>query len=403
MKPLKCRSWSGRHQSFTPPAISMSLSSAAFFALRRRVWPDLGFMKAIFAIFSLIGMSGTCLGQGTIYWAATPITAQTNTQQFSPVFANGGTNPGTVGSTALASIGLIYNYELLYNTNFTGSQVPAPGTADLLGNWFETGLTATNHGLASGRLLPVNPNAAALVPWDPFTTNNIMLVGWSANLGTSWAAVKIKLANWDYYSSSITGEAFFGESVTGYIRPGMGNPSPVVFGNGPSPNGLPIYSPNMQVYWLPPPATAAPVIVGQPTNQNVRFGTTADFTVGAVSAAPMTYQWFLGTNAVVMTTNSALCLTNIQPSQAGSYTVVVTNVYGAATSAPAILTVSAEPIIQNSSANQQAMAGDTVNFSVVASGVLPMDYHWLFGTNVVLETTNSVLCLTNVQPWQAGT
>jgi hypothetical protein len=117
----------------------------------------------------------------------------------------------------------------------------------------------------------------------------------------------------------------------------------------------------------------------------------------------MTYQWFLGTNAVLATTNSALCLTNIQPSQAGSYTVVVTNVYGAATSVPAILTVSAEPIIEDSPTDQQAMAGDTVNFSVVASGVLPMDYHWLFGTNVVLETTNSVLCLTNVQPWQAGT
>jgi hypothetical protein len=349
-------------------------------------------------------MTGTCLGQGTVYWAAIPpiaITAQTNTQQYSPIFSGGATNPGAIGPTAPASSGLIYYYELLYNTNFTGSQVPTPDAAALLGTWFDTGLTATNGSFA-GRLMPVNPNVAALVPWIG-TTNNIMLVGWSANLGTSWLAVSNKLANWAYYSNSLTGEAFFGESATGYLTPKFGTtPGAAVFAPGPTENGLPIYSPNMQLYWLPPPATAAPVIVGQPTNQNVRFGTTADFTVGAVSVAPMTYQWFLGTNAVLATTNSALCLTNIQPSQAGSYTVVVTNVYGAATSAPALLTVSAEPIIEDSPTNQQAMAGDTVNFSVVAVGLLPMAYHWFFETNAALEATNSVLCLTNVQPSQAG-
>ena len=424
MKPLKCRNWSGRDRSLIPPASLTALLYPAVFVLRRRAGPGAESARVfkmpkrirswlaqtascvcVCVAALLIGMTGTCLGQ-TVYWAgisAAAMTAQTNTQQYSPIFSGGATNPGAIGSTAPASSGLIYYYELLYNTDFTGSQVPAPDAAALLGTWLDTGLTATNHRTATGWLLPVNPNIAAEVPWGPGTTNNIMLVGWSANLGTSWAAVKIKLANWDYYSSSITGEAFFGESVTGYVRPGIGNPSPMVFGTGPTPNGLPINSINMQLYWLPPPATAAPVIVGQPTNQNVRFGTTANISVGAVSAAPMAYQWFLGTNAVLETTNSVLCLTNIQPSQAGSYTVVVTNVYGAATSAPALLTVSAEPIIEDSPTNQQAMAGDTVNFSVVAVGLLPMAYHWFFETNAALEATNSVLCLTNVQPSQAGT
>jgi hypothetical protein len=243
MKPLNCRNWSGRHSSFTPPATTL----------------------LIFAGLSLIGMAGTCLGQGTVNWATistSAITAQTNTQQFSPVFGNGGTNLGTIGYTAPASSGLIYYYELLYNTNFTGSQAPVPDAAALR-TWLDTGLVATNGNIA-GRLIPVYPNVAACVPWDILTTNNILLVGWSANLGTSWPVVSNKLANWDYYRSTITGEAFFGESATGYIRPGTPGSSPVVFGTGPTPNGLPIKSINMQLYWLPPPATAAPVIVGQP-------------------------------------------------------------------------------------------------------------------------------------------
>lgn len=260
MNPRKCRNWSRRHQSFTPPASLTSLLYPAVFLLWRKVSADLKIMKTIFAILSLIGMTGTCLGQGTVNWAgisAAVITAQTNTQQWSPLFGGGSSGGGTIGNTAPASSGLVYYYELLYNTNFTGSQVPTPNTvAALFGTWLDAGLMATNSDLAfaSGRLTPVNPNFAAAVPWDKGTTNNIMLVGWSANLGTSWAEVANELANWDYYRSTITGAAFFGMSATGYLTPQASGTAPgaAVFATGPTTNGLPIYSPNMQLYWLSP-------------------------------------------------------------------------------------------------------------------------------------------------------
>jgi hypothetical protein len=216
-------------------------------------------MKAILAILTLIGMTGTSLGQGTVNWQVisfVAVTAQTNTQQYSPIFGGGPTGGGAIGNTAPASSGLVYYYELLYNANFTGSQVPAPNTAAaLLGSWLDTGLTATNNNaLGGGRIMPVNPNPAAVAPWNNGVTNNIMLVGWSANLGTSWATVSNKLANWDYYSSSITGEAFFGVSATGYLTPQASGTAPgaAVFATDPTTNGLPIYSPNMQLYCLSP-------------------------------------------------------------------------------------------------------------------------------------------------------
>jgi hypothetical protein len=52
------------------------------------------------------------------------------------------------------------------------------------------------------------------------------------------------------------------------------------------------------------------------------------------------YQWYFnGTNALGGATNAFLGLANVQPIQAGAYTVVVTNLAGAVTSARALLSV----------------------------------------------------------------
>ena len=44
-------------------------------------------------------------------------------------------------------------------------------------------------------------------------------------------------------------------------------------------------------------------------------------------------------------TNASLTLTNVQPANAGSYSVVVTNPVGSVTSAVAVLTVLVPPVI----------------------------------------------------------
>ena len=111
----------------------------------------------------------------------------------------------------------------------------------------------------------------------------------------------------------------------------------------------------------------SPFIVASPASLAVPVGATADFQVAASGSPPLIYEWvFNGTTAIAGATSSVLSLTNVQLPQAGAYTVVVTNAYGAATSAPAWLQVFPSGIVATNSELElrAAMAlGGTVTFS----------------------------------------
>jgi len=224
--------------------------------------------KLTLTIICALAMTGVAFAQGTVNWStisAFTMTAQTNSTQWSPVFPSlegSATGSGAIGDVAgnvSYASGSGFYFELLYNTSFTGSQVAAPDAATLLGGtWLDTGLTATNSSIP-GRLASVNPSLSATVPWSSGTTNNIMLVGWSANLGSSWTTVSNDLATYLFLSYT-TGDIFFGESATGYISPSATGASfgTAVFGTAATSQGLPINSLNTQLYILPATTTLAP-------------------------------------------------------------------------------------------------------------------------------------------------
>ena len=62
---------------------------------------------------------------------------------------------------------------------------------------------------------------------------------------------------------------------------------------------------------------------------------------------PLKYQWEFNGAKLKGASGDALILTDVQPAQAGSYRVVVTNSAGAATSAVAVLTVARPPLLLN--------------------------------------------------------
>ena len=125
------------------------------------------------------------------------------------------------------------------------------------------------------------------------------------------------------------------------------------------------------------PLTAAPFILMPPANQQANMGSTVSLTLSATGYPAPAYQWFFNTtNLIAGATNSILELTNVQFSQSGAYTVVITNVYGVVTSPAAILTV-LDPFIISQPVGQSATAGQTAFFSVGAGGTQPLSFQWL--------------------------
>ncbi len=90
-------------------------------------------------------------------------------------------------------------------------------------------------------------------------------------------------------------------------------------------------------------APAAPTIAVQPTNQTAVVGVNVTFSVRATGTLPLTYQWRFNETNLVGLNDAKLTLPDIQFSHAGSYSVVITNLYGAATSAVAVLAVVPAP------------------------------------------------------------
>jgi hypothetical protein len=151
--------------------------------------------------------------------------------------------------------------------------------------------------------------------------------------------------------------------------------------------------------------SGVPSLSVPPQSQTAGIGTTVDFTVDACGDPVLTYQWFFNrTNPISWRTNSSLVITNVQFAQSGTYTVVVTNIFGSATSSPAILNVIAiAPFLSASPTGRTVGTGTTVDFSASADGSLPLSYQWFFNdTNIITGATNSVLHLANVQFPDAG-
>ncbi len=85
--------------------------------------------------------------------------------------------------------------------------------------------------------------------------------------------------------------------------------------------------------WVPPP-----IITSQPQSQTAVTGSSTVFRVSATGYAPLSYQWFFKGDSLAAT-GSSLKLAALQPQNSGTYSVLISNLWGAVTSAPAVLNV----------------------------------------------------------------
>jgi len=159
----------------------------------------------------------------------------------------------------------------------------------------------------------------------------------------------------------------------------------------------------------------APVITSptQPATVTVAAGGGFTTNVTVLGVGPFSYQWY--SNGMAManggnisgTTTNVLTINPVGPVNADNYYAVVQNSYGSSTSAVVTLVVAATaaigaefPMTQTNLFNMNYLtlyAGASPNFSISASGALPLFYYWF--TNGVLDgvATNAGMTLPNVK------
>ena len=110
-----------------------------------------------------------------------------------------------------------------------------------------------------------------------------------------------------------------------------------------------------------------PSISQQPVSQTIVQDSNAVFSVSASGSDPLNYQWLQNGIAVAGATSSTLSLGNAQAANAGSYTVVITNSFGSATSSTAVLQVTLKPRILVQPQSQNVLVGSNVTLTVLVA------------------------------------
>jgi hypothetical protein len=152
-------------------------------------------------------------------------------------------------------------------------------------------------------------------------------------------------------------------------------------------------------------ANAAPSFTTQPASQTVTAGGSVTFTAAASGTPTPTYQWKKGGNNIAGATNSTFTINPVAAGDAGSYTVVASNVAGNVTSNAATLTVNAvnaPPSFTTQPASQTVTVGGSVTFMVAAAGSPTPGYQWQKDGVNIPGATNSSLTINPVSAGDAG-
>ncbi len=146
----------------------------------------------------------------------------------------------------------------------------------------------------------------------------------------------------------------------------------------------------------------APSITSQPQSQTLAVGGSIALSVQASGSNPLNYQWFKNGAPIANAASASYQIASAQTSDAGSYTVTVSNGAGSATSSPAIVTVLSAPSITAQPASQTLTVGSPLALSVQVTGSAPFQYQWSKNGTPIIGATAATYQIASVQPSDAA-
>jgi hypothetical protein len=146
----------------------------------------------------------------------------------------------------------------------------------------------------------------------------------------------------------------------------------------------------------------APAILTQPSSSTVAVGSGVSFTVSASSNLSLGYQWKKDGAFITGATSSTYTIASTKTTDAGNYTVVVTNSVGSVTSNSATLTVTAAPSIAAQPSSSSVTEGSAASFSVVATGTATLSYQWRKDGTAISGATSSTYTIASTKTTDAG-
>jgi hypothetical protein len=251
-------------------------------------------------------------------WAAGVVHALTSTYGYKVVlyspFANPGANSTDWRAVAADAYIGVENY-------LSGSEVKANGfSVSWCQGQYQSSVTSyTGLGVAKSRLM--------LGEYFAQTTT-----------GTGYGRAGVSSNDWDA-AILARNQAALNIGYTGFLSYAWGNNAMLV-----SDDELVHCEDTYRTNQLPVNSgITAPFILIQPHDQTSPGGGTVGFTVFRAGIASTTFQWrFNGTN-LASATGSSLSLTNVQVTNAGSYSVLLSNIAGSVVSSNAYLNVAVPP------------------------------------------------------------
>ena len=149
--------------------------------------------------------------------------------------------------------------------------------------------------------------------------------------------------------------------------------------------------------------STAPVILTNPSDQVINLGASLNLSVIVDGSGPVSYQWKKDGVPIIGATGPTFTVNPTYLTDAGSYTVQVSNIFGAATSGASIVTVNAAPVLATALMDATVYVGDVVTLTSAFTGSPLPVYQWTKDGVIITNATDSSYSFNASATTESGT